>query len=87
MYKGAIYSCYCVCWDWTKEPQWEFEVITLTNKTCKLKQIKKPNYDYISLDWKDKILRSKDGKMKEFLKEEFIKYRIDVWMPFIFKIK
>lgn len=86
MYKWAIYTCIWYMWWWWEEYQWEFEVITLTDKTCKLKRIKEWTFNYLNL--KDNILyfRSKNN-MKDFIKEEFVKYRTDCGKPFKFTIQ
>ena len=90
MYKWAIYKCYCITWCEEKINQGTYKIITLTNKTCKLEQVEKPYFDYISRFFRKKNkfihFRTKEN-MKDFIKEEFIKY--DTWcgMPFIFNIK
>lgn len=86
MKKGSKYKCYI---PWEHE-EWVFEIITLTDKTCKLQQIEKWYFDYVSRFMKDKekriiTLRINKG-MKDFIKEDFVKYDRSCWLPFVFEL-
>jgi hypothetical protein len=80
-------------WNWNNIDQWIFEIITLTEKTCKLKQDEKPFFDYVDRFMKGEKARSKriitlksDWKMKDYIKEEFVKYDTWSWLPFSFEL-
>ena len=88
MKKWDIYSCYCISWWWDIINQWNFEIITLTEKTCKIKQTEKWYFDYVSRFMKDKEKREITFRwdMKKYIKEEFIRYDTGSWMPFVFTL-
>lgn len=88
MNKWQKYTCYCINWWWQEINQWVFEIIQLTEKTCKLKQIERPYFDYVSRFMKDREIRIITFRVdtKNYIKEEFIKYDKWCWMPFIFNI-
>jgi hypothetical protein len=95
MKKWNKYKCYCITWWWTKEDCWDFEIITLTNKTCKLKEIREPVFWYIDRFYKvDKETRKKIREItlrtkestQDYIKEQFVRYDRWCWMPFIFEI-
>lgn len=88
MNKLQKYTCYCINWWWEKINQWKFEIVQLTKKTCKLKQIEKPCFDYVSRFMKDRETRIITFRwdMDNYIKEEFVRYDRWCWMPFIFNI-
>jgi hypothetical protein len=89
MNKWAIYTCYCINGWWKQLNQWLFEIITFTDKTCKMIQIEKWFFDFVSRFMKDK----KSGiitfrwDIKNYIKQEFVRYDTWCWMPFIFEKK
>jgi len=89
----AKYKCYIawwINWNWNNQDEWIFEIKTLTEKTCKLKQIKIWPFDFVSRFIKDKEKREITFKsiwnIKDFIKESFTKYDTWSWMPFVFEI-
>ena len=95
MNKWAIYTCYKISWGWEEIDQWEFEIIQLTEKTCKLKHIKKWFFNFCGrFYWRDKdkkvietITIKSVWNMKDFIWEEFTYWDRWSWTPFIFTIK
>ena len=93
--KWDIYSCVFYSWGGEEIPQGDFEIITLTDKTCKLQHISEPFFNFVSRFYgKNKEKKSipiitlrTQGLMKEFVKEEFVKYDTWCWKPFIFTLK
>ena len=83
------YECYWYIGS-SKDYEWIFEVMQLTDKTCKLKQIKKWTFDFVSRFMKDKEKREitfrSNWNMKEFITDSFVKYDTYSWTPFIFEL-
>lgn len=92
MKKWALYKCVLVwwfSWNWQDIDQWIFEIIQLSQKTCKMKQIEKSIFDYVDRFMKDKENRTiifRSDNVKEYIKEEFVRYYRNTWMPFLFTL-
>jgi len=87
MKKWTKYTCYCITWWWEQITQWVFEIIMLTDKTCKLEQIKEWFFNYVSrFFWKENEIITIKWDIKSYIKEEFTRYDKGCWMPFIFNI-